>query len=255
MQKSEDTNLERNKEYWDSEESVTLYANQPQLELSEEQLLARCFPNGANGLRVLDIGCGAGRTTHFLHQMGMNVVGIDISTTLLEHARRRFPDIEFREGNAESLEFRDEEFDIVLFVANGLDYLFPKLSRSRCLGEIYRVIKPGGFFLSSHHNLPALAFGWHKMMRPWKLWLRITNIANGNFFKPDCYISYPKDTGGVPIFYTWPHVFMRDIQDIGFDLVDITPNNRFLWHCQRTFRTSIFTKLMDPWPHYAFKKH
>ncbi|GJL69216.1 MAG: hypothetical protein NPIRA06_18510 [Nitrospirales bacterium] len=255
MQKDKDVNLQRNKEYWDSEESVGLYANQPHLGLGEAQLFGHCFPSSAQGIRVLDIGCGAGRTTYFLHQMGLNVVGIDISTTLLEHAKKRFPDIVFREGNAENLEFGNEEFDAVLFVANGPDYLFPRSSRTRCLEEICRVLKPGGFFLSSHHNLSALAFGWYKMMRPWKLRMRMANILNGNFLKPDCYISYPKDTGGVPIFYTWPHEFIRGIQNLGFDLVDIAPNSGSLWSCQRAFRTSMFTRLADPWPNYAFKKH
>ena len=130
MHKEEDTNLKRNKEYWDSEESVALYAKEPHLGLGEEQLLERCFPNGANGLRVLDIGCGAGRTTYFLHKIGMRVVGIDISTTLLQHARKRFPDIDFREGNAEILEFDDEEFDAVLFIANWAFVIWRELSHT-----------------------------------------------------------------------------------------------------------------------------
>ncbi|HNP27881.1 MAG TPA: class I SAM-dependent methyltransferase [Nitrospirales bacterium] len=255
MPKDENTNIERNKEYWDSKESVTLYVKEPHLLIGEAQLLARCFQENAKGMRVLDIGCGAGRTTYFLHQMGMDVVGIDISTTLLDHARKRFPEMDFREGNAEHLEFEDNEFDAVLFIANGLDCLFPKDSRRKCLKEIRRILKPGGLFLSSHHNLSALAFGWYKAMRPWKLWLRITNIANGNFFKPDAYISYPKDSGGLLLYYTWPHVFVRDMKSEGFDLMDITPNSRLLWYCQRALRSSIFTRLADPWPNYAFKKH
>src|SRR5437762_13850583 len=44
---------------------------------------------------VLDHACGAGRTTLLLHERGMRVVGVDISSVALQHARRRFPYLHF----------------------------------------------------------------------------------------------------------------------------------------------------------------
>jgi predicted TPR repeat methyltransferase len=43
------------------------------------------------GSRALDIGCGTGRSTSFLRDLGMTAVGIDISAPMLEEARRRDP--------------------------------------------------------------------------------------------------------------------------------------------------------------------
>jgi SAM-dependent methyltransferase len=43
------------------------------------------------GSRALDFGCGTGRSTRFLRDLGMTAVGIDISAPMLDEARRRDP--------------------------------------------------------------------------------------------------------------------------------------------------------------------
>lgn len=48
------------------------------------------------GRRALDFGCGAGRSTRFLRQLGFEVVGIDISTDMLERARAIDPSGDYR---------------------------------------------------------------------------------------------------------------------------------------------------------------
>ena len=48
------------------------------------------------GERALDFGCGTGRSTRFLRDLGMTVVGVDISAPMLEEARRRDPAGEYR---------------------------------------------------------------------------------------------------------------------------------------------------------------
>lgn len=58
----------------------------------------------APGERVVDIGCGCGGTTAEIAasvQPGGRAVGIDVSDTMVEAARRRFPDVEFHVADAE----------------------------------------------------------------------------------------------------------------------------------------------------------
>ena len=92
--------------------------------------------------RTLDVGCGNGDITKLLK----NAVGIDISEELLEKARKKSKN-KFIKAKCEDLPFENEEFDNVLLIA--VLHNLKKISRKRCLEEIYRVLKDKGrLFLS-----------------------------------------------------------------------------------------------------------
>ena len=71
-----------------------------------ESLLAST-PPPEEGMRALDVGCGAGRWCVVLARRGYRVVGIEIQETLVRDNRRRFPEMEFFEAPLE--EFRSTE--------------------------------------------------------------------------------------------------------------------------------------------------
>ncbi len=50
----------------------------------------------AGGVRALDFGCGAGRSTRFLRGLGFSAVGVDISAPMIDAARARDPDGDYR---------------------------------------------------------------------------------------------------------------------------------------------------------------
>ncbi len=104
------------------------------------------------GMKVLDLGCGAGRTTQFIKDFGCEVIGVDISRELIDLAKVRYPNIDFRVGNAAALDFSPDCFDIVFFSFNGIDYLYPRERRLAAVGDIGRVLKKGGLFIYSSHN-------------------------------------------------------------------------------------------------------
>ena len=89
---------------------------------SERLLVSRYFSRED---RILDIGCGAGRTTIALYRLGyLRVQGVDLSHGMIERAtsiaeQAGFP-IPFEVGDAISLEYGDESFDGALFSAQGL---------------------------------------------------------------------------------------------------------------------------------------
>src|SRR6266498_852746 len=60
--------------------------------------------------KVLDAGCGSGRDTYILSEMGLDVIGLDLSHGLIAEARKRFPTNDFREGDFLDLPFTDGEF-------------------------------------------------------------------------------------------------------------------------------------------------
>jgi len=117
--------------------------------LPQEEAMFRGVEPG----RLLDLGCGTGRTTHCLSRMGWSVVGLDLSSAMIVEARRLHPGLVFVEGDASDLsQFDDEEYDCVLFSFNGLDPLYPYELRKRCVDEAWRVLRRGGLFVYSSHN-------------------------------------------------------------------------------------------------------
>lgn len=65
--------------------------------------------------RALDFGCGAGRSTRFLEDLGFDVTGVDVSEAMLAEARRRDPAGDYRHIPVGDLgSARDERFDLVL---------------------------------------------------------------------------------------------------------------------------------------------
>lgn len=104
------------------------------------------------GRRVLDAGCGGGRTSAWLVEAGAEVVGIDVSPELLRLARERLPAASFVLADlAEPLPFADSSFDLVVssLVMHYLRDWEPPLR------ELRRVLRPDGVLvLSTHH--PAM---------------------------------------------------------------------------------------------------
>lgn len=100
------------------------------------------------GLKVLDLGCGPGRTTHILHEMvqpGGTVVGVDASNDRIEYARQQY-------GNREGIAFhvRDVhqpiadlgEFDVI-WVRFLLEYF--RIESPAIVRELAKSLAPEGY--------------------------------------------------------------------------------------------------------------
>lgn len=100
------------------------------------------------GKKVLDLGCGTGRLFPFLVESGKNLTGLDISSKMIEKARKKYPKIESIIGDSENLPFKDNSFDIVIsaFVVVHLKNI------EKTFSEVYRVLKNGGAFIVTNIN-------------------------------------------------------------------------------------------------------
>ena len=69
----------------------------------------------ATGRKALDFGCGAGRSTRFLKELGFETTGIDISESMLERARSTDPQGRYvRVGNGDFSALASNRFDLIL---------------------------------------------------------------------------------------------------------------------------------------------
>jgi SAM-dependent methyltransferase len=112
------------------------------------------------GERVLDVACGTGALAReVLPRTGGAefVTGLDPSAGMLEVAKRLSPDVEWREGVAESLPYPDASFDVVV-CQFGLMFFN---DRSEALRQVLRVLRPGGRIAfavwDSLESIPAYA--------------------------------------------------------------------------------------------------
>jgi ubiquinone/menaquinone biosynthesis C-methylase UbiE len=147
-------------EEFSKQEEQRLYAERALQEgawESEKKMFRKYYKKGSS---VLDIGCGAGRTTLWLCQNGYDVVGIDITPLMIKAAKqiakKKSLRIKYEVGNAAKLRFKDERFDNALFSFNGWCQIPGHKRRQQALNEAYRVTKPGGYFIFTTHDRNVL---------------------------------------------------------------------------------------------------
>jgi ubiquinone/menaquinone biosynthesis C-methylase UbiE len=98
---------------------------------------------------VLEVGCGPGEVSGFLHRQGVKCLGTDISMQMIEAAREYFPEVQFEVQDFFRLGYDDDTFcGVVGFYA----IVNLALEEVRAmLVEVKRVLKPAGLFLFSFH--------------------------------------------------------------------------------------------------------
>ena len=111
------------------------------------------------GKSAIDIGCGEGRFSRLLSQLGATVTGVDLTEALIARARAMSTGEAYMLGDAENLNgVESDSFDLAvsyIVLVDLLDY------RS-AIGEAYRVLRPGGRFVvcSIHPMRSSLPGGW-----------------------------------------------------------------------------------------------
>jgi trans-aconitate methyltransferase len=95
------------------------------------------------GERILDLGCGTGHLTNQIAAAGAEVVGVDKSQSMIEEARRLYPNLRFEIADAADLH-SDQPFDAV-FSNAAIHWMKDQRTVAR---RILSVLKPGGRFVA-----------------------------------------------------------------------------------------------------------
>ncbi len=149
------------------------------------------FAEAVRGLGpVLDVGCGPGTVTAHLAGLGLDASGVDLSPRMVEHARRRHPELRFDVASATALDLAPASLGGVL----GWWSLFnlPRDVLPGVLTEFRTALVPGGQALIGTH------------------------VGDGDIVRTEAY-------GGVPVSWTthlWrPEQLAHLLTDAGFELV------------------------------------
>lgn len=122
----------------------------------QDDLHKRLIGQLPKGARLLDVGCGGGQHAVRIVQQrpDLQVVGIDISSTMVKRARALAARANvadkatFELGDATNLQFPSDSFDAV-YCAGPLKQVSDK---PRLLAECHRVLRPGGRLLAMDVN-------------------------------------------------------------------------------------------------------
>ena len=95
-------------------------------------------------MKVLDVGCGYGRTLNELYSHGFeNLTGIDYSQAMINRGLRLYPDLNLIKTDGERIPFPDKEFDAVILLAV-LTSSYKDEEQMNIISEISRVLKNNG---------------------------------------------------------------------------------------------------------------
>ena len=108
--------------------------------------------------RIIDIGCGTGRTSFGMFRLGFHdIMGVDLVYEMIFEACRineqvYRTDMYFLKRNVTKLGFYEGRFSAALFSFNGLMCVPDPADRNKAMQEIYRVLDPGSIFIFTTHD-------------------------------------------------------------------------------------------------------
>ncbi|WP_328474663.1 class I SAM-dependent methyltransferase [Actinoplanes sp. NBC_00393] len=123
-----------------SEQYIALFGGDWQAPANEAALV-RDHLVGLNGM-VLDLGCGPGHWSGYLHSLGTEVTGVDMVPEFLDYARTHFPGPQFRLGSMTNLGLANHAAAGILSWYSTIHLPPPELDRA--LIEFRRMLAPSG---------------------------------------------------------------------------------------------------------------
>lgn len=113
------------------------------------------------GLNGLDIGCGVGRNTILMSNMGLKAHGIDISKNAIKLAKKNADNkgvkAKFIAYDGKTFPFKDSFFDVIISIGV-LDHM-PMKDALDLMEEIKRTLKPNGVIELDIHSIYDLNYG------------------------------------------------------------------------------------------------
>ena len=97
------------------------------------------------GKKLLDVACGTGAHADLLKK-NFSILGVDISSDMLDIAREKVPDVEFKEGDMKKLDLKGK-FDVITCLFSAMNYNTSLKEYERTLKNFYEHLHPGGVLI------------------------------------------------------------------------------------------------------------
>ncbi|MBW2150007.1 MAG: class I SAM-dependent methyltransferase [Deltaproteobacteria bacterium] len=181
---------------------------------SEETLIDKFFDPRTS---ILDIGCGAGRTSIALAKKGYHVLGIDLVPEMIEAAKYQayseHLELDFKVMDITNIELSKESFQNALFLFNGFENISGQRNREKVLTNVWEILKLGGYFIITFRSGLAVGkrtFAWLLVLFEYiiyKLIMRKNWEFGDKLWKNEYY------------HYINPFKFKEMVRTVGFQIV------------------------------------
>ena len=119
---------------------------------TEDDPVMRCtcrqlFYERLPGKKVLEIGCGPGTDSYYLHQMGLDVTATDFSTEFVQIVKKRYPYLTVHQMDMTQPDLPESSFDGVYGFACFMH--LPRDLANQTLSGLQKLLKPGGILFLS----------------------------------------------------------------------------------------------------------
>lgn len=249
--------------FYNSAKAVSAYSAGGGLQKPEVAIYNALKPH-LGGMDMLDLGVGAGRTAPHFTPIVRRYVGSDFSPNMIAECNRKFPHQEFVLADATELTmFPDASFDFILFSFNGLDCMYTE-SRAKALGELFRLVRPGGYLAFSSHNLQYIPrfrtiTALFSPFQPKRVWDGIKHLAKFSIRTRSVVLAADQNSAlvkehhlgfDIPVFFIKPETQIATLKTFGWQEIRIfgSADGREIVLGNEVSRAT------DPWLYYFCRK-
>ncbi len=130
-------------EQWFDENYLMLYHHRNRCDAEEQvRLIIDTLDLHVDGT-ILDLACGEGRYTALFNDLGYDVTGMDLSETLIECGKERYPGLNLRTGDMRDIH---GTFDVVLSLFTSFGYFDTDEENEKVFHSVSNALIPGGVF-------------------------------------------------------------------------------------------------------------
>ena len=167
------------------------------------------------GKKTLDFGCGAGRSTKFLRQYGLDITGVDISKEFIKQAKKTDKLGKYLLCTKDYIPQKDNSYDFA-FSSHVLIMIPTKTELDKSFREIYRILKKDGIYIAVTGNEYM-----HAADKDWVSY-KTDFIENFNVKSGDKVKLVIRDVGATFYDYNWTHQdYIDSINKSGFKVLKI----------------------------------
>jgi len=128
-------------QYYDKIYNFVDYAEQAEF----FDILIRKY-NNSNSRKILDAACGTGTHVFELAKKGYDIIGMDISSSMLEVAKKKYPKLIFRKSDMRELSAQ-RKVGIILCFFRAINYNRNLNELKQTLSGMYEKLEPGGILI------------------------------------------------------------------------------------------------------------